>query len=107
MFGSQLTIKCIIYRVKTTEYTMSNNEKYHGMKCAIISRVIISKYNFKFQSSTFITPNMAPGKDPKRQLNIAEKELTLWPVCQKAERVPPGYVSLCSADRNFGFSFKV
>ena len=50
---------------------------------------------------------MAPEKDPEKLLKTSEKHLTLWAKGKKATSVPPGYVSLFSAERNFGVSFKV
>ena len=50
---------------------------------------------------------MAPQKLAKRNLAISEKELTLWPVCSKMEKVPDSYVSLSLAQSEFGISLKV
>ena len=50
---------------------------------------------------------MAPEKDPKKRLKLTEKELALGTNSKWVASVPPGYVSLFSAERNFGVSFKV
>ena len=50
---------------------------------------------------------MAPQKLAKRNLAKSEKELTLWPVCFKMEKVPDSYVSLSLAQSEFGISLKV
>ena len=50
---------------------------------------------------------MAPEKEVKKRVKLAEKYLKLWPKCQKAESVPSSYISLHSVERNFGVSIKV
>ena len=50
---------------------------------------------------------MAPPKDMTKKLKIAQKELSLWPLCTKAASVPPEYVSLSSAKINFDITFQV
>jgi hypothetical protein len=50
---------------------------------------------------------MAPGKSLGRRLKQAEKELTLWDQCEKAPTVPSSYISMSSAERNFGIQYKV
>ena len=50
---------------------------------------------------------MAPPKDMNKKLQIAQKELSLWPMCTKAQRVPSEYVSLSSGKINFGITFQV
>jgi hypothetical protein len=50
---------------------------------------------------------MAPEKNPDKLLKQAEKEIILWDKCKRAGSVPSNYISLFSAERNFGISFKV
>ena len=50
---------------------------------------------------------MAPETDPQKKMLLAEKLLTLGPVCSKAEKVPASFVSLTSAEERFGVSVKV
>ena len=50
---------------------------------------------------------MAPRKDMNKKMKIVQKELSLWPMCSKAQSVPPEYVSLSSAKINFGITFQV
>ena len=50
---------------------------------------------------------MAPEKNPEVKAKQLAREITLWSQCKKNTCVPKNYVSLHSAQRNFGISYKV